>query len=65
MNMKSVVFQSPDERNYHLFYELLGGLSETEKSELGLTSPRDFAYLVHVRQLCSSQNKVLLSFLVK
>jgi myosin-15 len=35
----------PGERNYHIFYELLGGLSETEKTTYGLLEADKYFYL--------------------
>lgn len=35
----------PDERNYHIFYRLLAGLSDKEKHKLHLTEAKDYHYL--------------------
>uniref|UniRef100_A0A1B0D0B9 Myosin class i heavy chain n=1 Tax=Phlebotomus papatasi TaxID=29031 RepID=A0A1B0D0B9_PHLPP len=40
-----IVSQSPDERNYHVFYCLLAGLSYEEKRKLNLGEPQDYRYL--------------------
>ncbi|XP_064649112.1 unconventional myosin-IXa-like isoform X16 [Lineus longissimus] len=40
-----IVFQAPNERNYHVFYYLLAGASEQEKTTFHLTEPQDFTYL--------------------
>lgn len=39
-----LVFQPTNERNYHIFYQMLAGMSEDEKAALGLTSAEDFKY---------------------
>ena len=44
-----IVFQAPDERNYHIFYEMLAGLSEEELQNYGLGSVEDYFYLNQVR----------------
>ncbi|XP_037913894.1 unconventional myosin-XV isoform X1 [Hermetia illucens] len=40
-----IVTQAPGERNYHVFYELLGGLSETERAKYGLLEADKYFYL--------------------
>lgn len=40
-----IVTQAPGERNYHVFYELLGGLSNTEKQKYGLVDADKYFYL--------------------
>lgn len=43
-----IVTHSTDERNYHVFYELLEGLDPEEKRKYGLTSPENYFYLNQV-----------------
>ncbi|KAG4077223.1 hypothetical protein HA402_005278 [Bradysia odoriphaga] len=40
-----IVTQAPSERNYHVFYELLGGLSESERTKYGLLEADKYFYL--------------------
>src|ERR1700709_653882 len=40
-----LVFQPLKERNYHIFYQLIAGSSQTEREELGLQSVEDIHYL--------------------
>uniref|UniRef100_A0A1A9W1S0 Myosin motor domain-containing protein n=1 Tax=Glossina brevipalpis TaxID=37001 RepID=A0A1A9W1S0_9MUSC len=42
-----IVFQSPDERNYHIFYCLVAGLSKQERQDLNLLedNPNKYHYL--------------------
>uniref|UniRef100_W5N097 Myosin XVB n=1 Tax=Lepisosteus oculatus TaxID=7918 RepID=W5N097_LEPOC len=40
-----VVFQASRERNYHVFYEMLAGLSEQQKQELYLQGAETYYYL--------------------
>uniref|UniRef100_A0A915PU59 Uncharacterized protein n=1 Tax=Setaria digitata TaxID=48799 RepID=A0A915PU59_9BILA len=40
-----IVSQASDERNYHIFYCLIAGLTATEKQQLFLTNANDFYYL--------------------
>ena len=42
-------FQARDERNYHVFYCMLAGMSREEKQALDLTSASDYVYLNQVR----------------
>ena len=43
-----IVTHSNDERNYHVFYELLEGFDSEEKRKYGLTSPENYFYLNQV-----------------
>ncbi|KAG5675745.1 hypothetical protein PVAND_005623 [Polypedilum vanderplanki] len=40
-----IVSQNPEERNYHIFYCLLAGLSSEEKKKLELSTAKDYRYL--------------------
>ncbi|XP_055745511.1 unconventional myosin-XV-like [Salvelinus fontinalis] len=40
-----VVFQSDEERNYHVFYELLAGMNDWDKQELYLQGAETYYYL--------------------
>lgn len=44
-----IVSQGTDERNYHVFYCLLAGLSRDEKKKLELGDPSEYRYLSGVR----------------
>lgn len=46
-----IVTQAPDERNYHVFYELLAGLSDENKLKYGLLSADKYFYLNQVKFL--------------
>ena len=35
----------PDERNYHIFYRMLSGMSRNERELLNLTDASDYYYL--------------------
>ena len=35
----------PDERNYHVFYRMLAGMSQSERERLCLTEASDYHYL--------------------
>ncbi|XGW09151.1 hypothetical protein V3C99_011454 [Haemonchus contortus] len=46
-----IVAQSVGERNYHIFYCLLAGLSVEDKRQLELTQPSDYFYLTQGKTL--------------
>ncbi|VDD94921.1 unnamed protein product, partial [Enterobius vermicularis] len=46
-----IVNQAHDERNYHIFYCLLAGLSQAEKDELYLRDAKDYYYLTQGKTL--------------
>lgn len=48
--------QATDERNYHVFYEMLAGLSEDRKKRFGLTNAEKYFYL---NQVCFSYRNLI------
>ena len=46
-----LVYQMREERNYHIFYCMLAGMSQEEKAELQLGNVHDYHYLIQVRLL--------------
>lgn len=48
-----IVTQAPGERNYHVFYELLGGLSEVDRTKYGLLDADKYFYLNQGGSDCS------------
>lgn len=47
----NVFLQAHDERNYHIFYCMLEGMTAEEKRKLGLSRARDYTYLTIVSPL--------------
>ena len=45
-----IVSQARDERNYHVFYCMLAGMSKEEKQILDLTNASDYVYLNQVKR---------------
>ena len=45
LTFRIFVVQMPEERNYHIFYRLLCGLTKEEKASLHLTVANDYHYL--------------------
>lgn len=43
-----IVTQAPEERNYHVFYELLAGLDQQLRDKYGLLTPDKYFYLNQV-----------------
>lgn len=44
-----IVSQAGDERNYHIFYEMLCGLADDQKQKYGLLESNKYFYLNQVR----------------
>ena len=40
-----IITQSREERNYHIFYQLIAGLSKNDLQKLSLSKPEDYNYL--------------------
>ena len=40
-----VVTQNPNERNFHIFYQLCSGMDEESKKQFGITEPDYYNYL--------------------
>ena len=55
-----LVSQAKEERNYHIFYCMLAGLTGEERGKLGLTHARDYEYLRRAdsrsEQVCEGRN---------
>jgi len=51
-----IVAQSTDERNYHIFYCMLAGLSSEDKKKLELQDASHYKYLTGVNNLTSPSN---------
>ena len=47
-NITNLFPQNPGERNFHIFYEMIAGLSTADKAMFGLTKANDFFYLNQV-----------------
>lgn len=46
-----LVYQAKEERNYHIFYCILAGMSVEQRQTLGLGPPSDYFYLTQVNLL--------------
>ena len=43
-----IVYQATNERNYHVFYEMLAGMSAAQRAKFGLSNSNYFHYLNQV-----------------
>ena len=57
-----IVHQNPQERNYHVFYCMLAGLSKEHKEKLHLKDASHYKYLTGVRN-CTAQIDFVSCFL--
>ena len=51
MEKSRIVHQNPNERNYHVFYCMLSGLSKEHKEKLHLKDASAYKYLTGVNKL--------------
>lgn len=54
-----IVTQASEERNYHVFYELLAGLDQQLRDKYGLLTPDKYFYLNQVRKRRSPKRRYL------
>ena len=47
LEISRVIHRQPNERNFHIFYTLIYGLTEGERNRVGLRKPEDYEYLKH------------------
>jgi len=52
-----IVTQAAEERNYHVFYELLAGLDQQLRDKYGLLTPDKYFYLNQVRGIPVSRSR--------
>lgn len=54
-----VCLQSPDERNYHVFYMMCAGAPPELRAKLGITKPDDFQYLKNgcTQYFCNNESE--------
>lgn len=45
LELSRIEFQASGERNYHIFYQLIKGLSAEEKNKCGLKSAQEYEFL--------------------
>ena len=55
-----IVHQNPQERNYHVFYCMLAGLSKEHKDKLHLKDASSYKYLTGVRTLSRFQTLIIM-----
>ncbi|XP_078051109.1 myosin heavy chain 95F jaguar isoform X4 [Augochlora pura] len=62
-----VCLQSPDERNYHVFYMMCAGAPPELRAKLGITKPDDFRYLKNgcTQYFCNEESEKKLNDLQK
>lgn len=53
-----IVSQGTEERNYHVFYCVLAGLSKEEKKKLELGEPSEYRYLSAVSSFIQEMQKI-------
>ena len=53
------IYKAADERNYHVFYELLAGLTEDEKVSYGLSEADKYYYLNQVSPIINHISPII------
>lgn len=55
-----IVTQASEERNYHVFYELLAGLDQQLRDKYGLLTPDKYFYLNQVSKISPLDKSVII-----
>ena len=64
MTETTLCFQAPEERNYHVFYEMLEALTDEQKGNYGLQTAPKYFYLNQVSKAESALSLIGLCYVM-